>query len=133
MMSKPLYPMVEPTTYLELADELSSRIESASRRTAADRAYYAAFLTCRDRLALKNYFTPYYDSRDHDYVQRTLREPNVLGTYGNQENRLRRARNCTTYKTCDLNPGQTDVRSLDWMIRTAKEIIKRVDALPTRL
>lgn len=122
--------MLDPITYLEFAEELSSRKEMAARRTAADRAYYAAFLTSRDRLAAKNYITPYYDVRDHDYVPRMLKGRDVLGAFGNQENRLRRARNCITYKTFDLDSRQPYVRSVDWMIQTAKEIIQRVDALP---
>ena len=132
-MSEPLYPMLDPAIYLELAEELSSRSESYAKRTAADRAYYAAFLASRDCLTAKNYMTPYYDDRDHDYVVRTLKRRDVLGALGNDENRLRRARNCITYYTCDLTVDRyNDVRPLKWIIQTARDIIERVNALPPR-
>ena len=132
-MSNPLlYPLLDPIKYLELAEELSSRIDTHAIRTAADRAYYAAFLICRDQLTAKDYMTPEYGQNDHLLVQSALRRKEVLGSHGNDEYRLRRARNCITYKTCDLSTGQPDVRPLDWMIQTAKDIIERVNALPPR-
>ena len=57
-MSDPLYLEVNPISYLALAKEMKARKEAEAVRTAADRAYYAAFLTCRNVLAEKNYFIP---------------------------------------------------------------------------
>jgi len=134
-MSKqpPWYPALDPTEYLKIADELTSRSESSAIRTAADRAYYAAFLTCRDRLAEKDYFTPTYSSDDHPDLTSALRRKEVLGNYGNQEFRLRRARNCINYMTDDISSATKDARPLHWMLTTAREIISRVEALPHRL
>jgi hypothetical protein len=130
-MPKPLYPRLDPVEYLEVANELSSKLQQAARRTAADRAYYAAFLTSRERLAAKGYFTPLYNSDDHQRVLDVLRQKNVLGNFGNEENRLRRSRNRVTYDNRDLSYAQPpDTRSLTWMLETAREIIKRVEALP---
>ena len=128
----PWYPALNPTEYLKIADELTSRPESSALRTAADRAYYAAFLTCRDLLAEKDYFTPRYSSDDHTDLTSALKRKDVLGTYGNQEFRLRRARNCINYLTCDISSSTIDARPLDWMLKTAREIISKVEALPQR-
>lgn len=130
-MSEPLYLKLDPATYLELADELSSRAEPASKRTAADRAYFAVFLFSRDCLLEKGYLEPYYGLNDHDYISRVLKSKQVLGAFGNEENRLRRARNYITYDTRDLYLTKPEhVRPLNWMLGVAREIIKRVDALP---
>ena len=127
-----LYPALDPTEYLKIADEFTSRSESSAIRTAADRAYYAAFLTCRDCLTEKNYFTPTYSSDDHLNLTNALKRREVLGTFGNEELRLRRARNCVNYMTGDINSDTRDARPLQWMITTAREIISRVEALPHR-
>lgn len=122
-----LFKELNPVTYIALADELASKPESAARRTAADRAYFAAFLTSREQLMSKGYITPYYSSDDHKYVAENLKI--LLGSFGNEENRLRTARNQVTYDTRELyeNQGQP---SLKWMVDTAKEIIERVNKLP---
>jgi hypothetical protein len=130
-MSKVLYPMLDPTAYLKLAEEVSSNSETAARRTAADRAYFAAFLVSRDLLAEKGYMLPHYSDEDHKDVVDVLKDMQVLGAFGNEENRLRMARNCVTYDTRDLDSSMLrNVRSLEWMLYTAREIIKRVKALP---
>ena len=128
MSSQLLYESIDPTTYLALAEELANRSDVASRRTAADRIYYAAFLTSRDQLASKNYLTPHNTTEDHQYVTETLKK--VLGTVGNDERILRNARNCINYDTRGLHRGIMSVRSLKWMIDTASEIIHKVEALP---
>jgi len=128
MSSQPLYESIDPTTYLNLAQELAKRPDVASRRTAADRIYYAAFLTSRDQLASKDYLTPYYSIDDNKLVTETLKRE--LGAAGNDEFRLRRARNCINYDTRDLGHDVQDVRSLKWMIDTASGVICKVQALP---
>jgi hypothetical protein len=132
LISKPLYPEINPTEYLALAKALASNKDDASLRSAVDRAYYAAFLTCRDILAMKKYLTPKYDYQDHKEVPEGLKS--ILGSIGNDEFRLRRTRNRITYDTRPLTPGQNDpndVFSVDLIVHTAENIIKSVQALPT--
>jgi hypothetical protein len=112
---------------MALADELASKPESSAKRTAADRAYFAAFLTSRDQLTAKGYLTPYYSSEDHKYVAEKLKI--LLGAFGNEENRLRTARNQVTYDTRDLTTEEGQP-SLKWIVNTAKQIIERVSKLP---
>lgn len=104
----------------------------AAIRTAADRAYYAAFLTSRDLLSDKGYLIPEYGLSDHQDVIETLKKKEVLGSFGNEEFRLRDARNKITYDTRDLKWGDKGVCSIDWMLDTAKKIIDRVNALPPK-
>lgn len=129
-MSDLLYHRVDPKKYLELAEELATESDDAARRSAADRAYYAAFLTCRDVLAEKNYLTPYYSSDDHRYIAEKLRSPKLLGIYGNNESLLRKARDSITYDTRELAANHEKAKRLEWMIKTAREIIDKVQALP---
>jgi hypothetical protein len=124
---KPLYPAFDPIEYLTIAKILSVKKDSASRRSAADRAYYATFLICRDTLEKKKYSTPYKGLEDHAYISSVLKK--ALGSIGNEENRMRRARNTATYDPHDLYNNE-DVRNVEWMITTAEEIIKRVKDLP---
>lgn len=124
---RPVFPALDPTTYIELVDELASKPEPSAQRTAADRAYFAAFLTSRDQLAEKGYITPYNSQEDRRYVAENLKI--LLGAFGNDENRLRTARNRVTYDIRDLTYSQ-DQPSLKWMVDTAKEIIKRVKRIP---
>ena len=82
MTSQPLYEPVDPEAYLELAKDLSLKSEAAAKRTAADRAYYAAFLASRNFLEGKGYITPHGDERDHQYVIEALKREDVLGAVG---------------------------------------------------
>ena len=120
---QPTFEAITPDSYLEFADELSSSSKPAHLRTAADRTYYGAFLTCRDKLKDKGYITPYNSSDDHKYVADTLKD--LLGSIGNDEQRIRQLRNKVTYDTRSI-----DSASLQWMIDTARSIIEKVDALP---
>jgi len=129
-MSEQLYKPLNPKKYLELATELSLKTEAAAKRAAADRAYYTAFLSSRDLLAAKGYIVPYYNLDDHKYVAENLKDKNVLGSLGNDENRLRLARNLITYDTRDISSAKQHACSLDWMLKTARKIIEKVEALP---
>ena len=122
-----MFSHLDPSEYLTLASELASESGEAAKRTAVDRAYYAAFLTSRDILAAKNLITPYYNADDHKYVATSLKR--YLGTFGNEENRLRLARNLSTYDTRSLDIGH-GARPVEWMIDTASTIIDKVKALP---
>ena len=123
----PDFAAVDPQEYLQIAKRLASSPNAADRRTAADRAYYAAFLFSRDTLSAKGYITPYYSSQDHEYVARELKSKHILGSAGNDENRLRSARNKVTYDCRAL----TD-HTLEWFINTAERIIQNVSNLPVR-
>ena len=127
-----LYPTLDPASFLELARTLAGESDAAALRTAGDRAYYAAFLFCRDDLAQKDHLTPVYGIEDHEFVTSALRRSWILGTYGDRERLLRRARNAVSYQTGALNASSKDVQPLAWMIETASEIISRVTAVPHR-
>ena len=118
-----MFPAVDPVKYLEFAHEISSRPETEAKRTAADRAYYAAFLFSRDQLASKGYITPYYKEEDKRYVSQELKR--LKFSIGNSENLLRRRRTTITYDTRDVEGP-----SLNWMLQTAEKIIDYVKALP---
>lgn len=127
----PEYPAFDPAGYLDLAKKLQAEPEEAARRSAADRAYYAAFLTSLNELTAKDYITPYRDERDHKYVTDSLKSKDVLGTFGNNEFLLRKSRNKVTYDTRELVIGNS-VKQLQWMIKVAEDIIQSVRALPIR-
>ncbi len=130
-MSELLYQQIDPKDYLKLAEELSCREEATAKRTAADRAYYAAFLTSRDILLEKGYVTLHDQLDDHSYICSVLKSNEVLGSFGNQQNRLRLARNSATYNTQALYLGSPyNCRRLTWMFDVAKKIIKLVEELP---
>ncbi len=121
-----IYPAIDPRKYLGLAVRLASNKDSLSLRTAVNCAYYSTFLFSRDQLAQKGYITPYYASEDHGYVSRELKAQ--LGAIGNDENRLRLARNKAVYDTRDLT--SIHVQRLEWIISTSAKIIKLVGSLP---
>lgn len=118
---------VDPRTYLDLAKTLASQSDAASRRSAVDRAYYAAFLFSRDELAAKVYITPYYSTEDHGYISDNLRL-HVALDIGNSEERLRRARNSITYNTRVI----TLDLSLRAIIDMAERVIQAVATLRAR-
>lgn len=130
MTSQPLFESIDPETYLTLARELASRSEISAKRTAGDRAYYAAFLVSRNLLKEKGYATPYGTTEDHKYITETLKRPDVLGSFGNEEFRLRNARNVVTYDTDTTT--QQNARPLDWMINTSEKIIAQIKQLPSK-
>lgn len=117
------FPAVNPLKYLDLARDMSSKPESEVRRTAGDRAYYAAFLFARDQLASKGYIVPFNGEQDKHDVSRILK--GLEFGIGNSEFLLRKSRTKITYNTRDV-----DSQSLDWMISTAQKIINYVRALP---
>ena len=116
---------LSPELYLDLSRELLKNNSSEYQRTAGDRAYYAAFLFCRDELTKKGYIKPFYSTEDHDYVTRSL--VNVLGSKSSMEYWLRHRRNQLTYDTKSVS----DI-SINLMIETAQAIIEAVKALPPK-
>ena len=120
-----MFKAIDPLKYLDFAREIATRTEVEARRSAADRAYYAAFLFSRDQLAIKGYITPHYHEEDKKYISETLKR--LRTSIGNDEFRLREHRTKVTYHTWDVG-----YPSLDWMINTAQEIIDYVKALPLK-
>lgn len=118
---------IDPRSYLDLAKILASQPDSASRRSAIDRAYYAVFLFSRDELTSKGYITPYYSTNDHRYVSDNLKLY-LARDIGNNEDRLRRARNSVTYDTRDIRLEL----SLQTIIDSAEKIIQAVSGLRPR-
>ena len=118
-------PAVKPELYLNLAIELAENPNSEYIRAAGDRAYYAAFLFCRDELARKGYIAPFYSAEDHNYVSRSLQQFFGRGSFS--EFALRYQRNRINYDTRSLRGI-----SILWMIKTAGEIIDRVKVLPPK-
>ena len=120
-----MFKAVDPSKYLDFAREISIRTETEAKRTAADRAYYAAFLFSRDQLAIKGYITPYYHERDKQYVSETLK--GLRTSIGMDEFRLREHRTKVTYHTSNVG-----YPSLEWMINTAQKIIDYIKTLPSK-
>ena len=117
---------VEPDDYLQLADGWARSDNPASRRSAVDRAYYAAFLTARDQLAAKGYDSFAANSQAHGQVQDALYS--VRPEIGRRLSDLRHARNRLTYETetTQLPRRQT----LPRLLNSARRIIAAVEALP---
>ena len=117
---------VEPQSYLDLAIRLSRSPDEASRRSAVDRAYYAAFLTARNELNNKGYLTSVQRSEIHFRVAITLTRAARIP--GRRLELLRRTRNRLTYQT-----GRTSLPeglSLDLMLDSARVVIQGARALP---
>ena len=117
---------VEPQSYLALAVRLSGASDEASRRSAIDRAYYAAFLTTRNELNDKGYIVAVQRSESHAQVVVALTL--MSGTLGRRLELLRRARNRLTYQTDIANLPEG--LSLEIMLDSARRVIEAVRALP---
>lgn len=120
---------VAPTDYLALSVALASSTDEASRRSAVDRAYYAAFLATRDELAIKGYINVARNSNTHAQVADALR--GIDKNANEMLFDLRRARNRLTYRTesATLPRGQSIPELLD----SARAVIEAVRALPQNL
>ena len=115
-------------TLLDLAGELAHRPTPASLRSAADRAYYAAYLTARDQLARKNYarFNP--GASAHMRVGQVLRAIDIDA--GSLLSELRFTRNTLTYDAGGV--ALEEDKTVEWMMDTARTIINYVNSLPSQ-
>ena len=96
--------MVTPFDLLALAEELSHRADEASLRCAASRAYFAAFLHCRNVASSELGFSPTGFARDHLAIRRAIGESNAQAA-ARLEN-LRKERNRADYEVDeDFGPG----------------------------
>ena len=117
---------IAPSEYLALAAELAASSSAASRRSAIDRAYYAAFLATRDGLISKGYISATQGSRAHRQVAEALLH--ITRDAGEMLIDLRYARNRLTYETGLLTlPRRQPLQSL---LDSAHAVIEAVRALP---
>lgn len=91
--------MINPRDILRLAESLSSAKEEVALRTAAGRAYFAAFHASRDLMDSLG-FTPPKAELVHSFVWRRLSccENSRLGRVGNALQDLRKIRNVADYE-----------------------------------
>ena len=87
---------IEPQAYLDLPIRLSRSSDEASRRSALDRAYYAAFLIARNELNDKGYIVAIQRSETHSQIIIALTK--AARNPGRRLELLRRARNRLTYQ-----------------------------------
>ena len=118
---------VAPDDYLQLAGEWAQLDNPAGRRSAVDRAYYAAFLAARGQLTAKGYGSFAASPQAHGQVQDAVWS--VDPEIGRRLLILRRARNRLTYETglIRLPRRQSLPRLLDY----ARAIIAAVEELPS--
>ena len=120
-------PAVDPSSYLGLARELARRSEPVARRSAVDRAYYAAFLAMREAFRVKHY--PLEKGRnEHSAVVNTVSA--LRQDIGDQQKRLYDLRNLVTYNVGEVVfPEGT---SVEWALATARIVIRMARGLPAR-
>lgn len=111
---------------MALAGELSRSPDEAARRSAIDRAYYAAFLTARNELDNKEYLNPGRGPQTHAQVIVALTQADRNS--GRTLRSLRTARNRLTYQTgrVVLPYGMTIESALD----SARIVVEAAHALP---
>ena len=115
-----------PDAYLALSRELSRSPGEPARRSAIDRAYYAAFLTARNELNSKGYLTPGRGPQIHAQVIVALTQADRNS--GRTLRSLRMARNRLTYQTgrVALPYGMT----IETVLDSARIVIEAVRTLP---
>ena len=100
-------PPTTPHDILTLAESLVGGASPEAVRAGCDRAYYAAFLFCRDHLRHRGLFNPSLTAGDHQALAAALRRSEFAA--GNDLHRLRRSRNQYTY---NLNEIRQDGRGV---------------------
>lgn len=124
-------PELDPIDLLVLAQELNSRDDSPSIRSACDRAYYAAYLYTRNELTSLGRVELDGRSGDHGKVISSLKaQPDGL-RHGNDLSILRRTRNSYTYDTGSLTLATTggSARPTSWVLSRAQAVINFVQQL----
>ncbi len=109
-----------------MAVSMASSVDEASRRSAVDRAYYAAFLAARDELIIKGYMNVSRNSNAHVQVVNTLR--GIDKGASEMLFILRRARNQLTYQTAYVNLPRG--QSIPELLDSARAVIEAVQGLP---
>ena len=105
---------------------MASSADEASRRSAVDRGYYAAFLAARDELIIKGYMNVARNSNAHAQVVNALR--GIDKSASETLFILRRARNQLTYQTGYINLPRG--QSIPELLDSARIVIEVVQALP---
>ena len=93
-------PATTPHDMLRFAESLVRRTSPEAVRTGCDRAYYAAFLFCREHLRSRGLFDPSQGAADHHALATALRRWDFAA--GNDLHRLRRSRNRYTYTLSEV-------------------------------
>jgi uncharacterized protein (UPF0332 family) len=117
---------MDPREFLELADEWSTGGREGEWRSAASRAYYAAFHAARIILGAMGFVVPRGDGA-HQYLWRRLANCGHLDVQraGNQLNDLRRVRNRADYDLGRPFPGRWAVAR----VLSATEVIDTLEAV----
>jgi uncharacterized protein (UPF0332 family) len=122
----PSFEAIDPSSYLALAIDLAETQTEAARRSAVDRAYYAAFLTVRDTLVEKGYAS--FPARSQAHVQAAEALNQIIRAPAQELAILRRARNRLTYQ-----PGRQTLprgQSIAELLDSARAVIDEVRSLP---
>ncbi len=102
--------MFDPLDFLKLANDLVYSKDEAKLRTAISRAYYSAFLYCREWLRSKGW--PLYgDGRDHNEVQMGLKK--YIGRKASDKlSSLRRLRGDADYELTKVVDKQVVIKAI---------------------
>lgn len=117
---------VDPAAYLSLAIEWTQSTDTATSRSAVDRAYYAAFLTARDQLSAKGYGPFSAGPQAHIQVAKALSD--IKADVGERLISLRRARNRLNYQTGSVNLPRS--QSMQSLMQFARVVIEAAQSLP---
>ena len=117
---------IDPESYLHTAISWSLSSDEAVRRSAVDRAYYAAFLTARNELTDKGYIVAEQGPVAHILVGNSLTR--LTGIPGRILRALRRTRNRVTYQTDEVSLPQN--MTVEQLLGWAKTVIEAAQALP---
>lgn len=116
-----------PRHILTLADSLVREASPEAVRAGCDRAYYAAFLFCRERLQQRGLFDPSSSAGDHQALAAALRRWNFAA--GNDLHRLRRSRNQYTYNLGNLSQDRRGVIPPQRMLSLARRVMATAEGL----
>ena len=120
-------PATAPRDILTFAESLVSGASPEAVRAGCDRAYYAAFLLCRERLRSRGLFDPSSGAGDHQALAVALRRWEFAA--GNDLHRLRRSRNQYTYSLDEVRHGGRGAIPPQGMLRLARRVMAAVERL----
>lgn len=119
---------LDPLDLLTLAEALAQSKDSARVRTACDRAYYAAFLFARERLAFLGKYIQHDNYRDHQEILVAIGKlPDGMGPRETLH-RLRVHRNKFTYTVTALT-HPTHALSPSDMLSRARLVIDFIQSV----
>ena len=118
----PSFPPLDFKTLAGILAPGSAPLKDAKQRTAVSRAYYAAFLTARERLREVPHFGPVKRHGAHDNVLKALIRSGdpVLTPIGRTLSDLRDMREAADY---DLDPATLDPTTVTEALRLSDEVL----------